>query len=319
MKNEDFNQKFDQITKKFKSTKLEIQKLYQANTIIDEIKINKLADTTSKIFSVGGGKEATVLLAEKDKRLVCVKYFYPNSSSNLKRSKQQYHVKTHEMASIMAKTEFQNLRILEYYGVNVPSPINYNKGLAFSMTMIPFQSNSLDPIPAPILKNVSLKEFMDPYNFLEEILDQIEIMFKKALMVHGDLSEFNILFSDKKPFIIDVSQSRLYNIKTHTKTPVRIKIDSALQIFMKDLQTILTHFEKKYRIKMDIEDIHEKMFTELPKFVKTKKIIENLYSAKNGSSKLLYMSEKDIYLHTSVELSRKDKKMLDKMKSLLYD
>ena len=135
------------------------------------------------------------------------------------------------MANIMAKTEFNNLRILDYYGINVPKVFEYRIGLIFSMQMIPFTPDS-DFEPAPLLKEINLTKYTDPGSILELILDEVEKMFKEALMVHGDLSEFNILVSQSddiwKPYIIDVSQSRLYNNKTFTTTPVRIRLDNAL-------------------------------------------------------------------------------------------
>ena len=222
------------------------------------------------------------------------------------------------MASIMAKTEFHNLRILDYYGVNVPKPLEYNKGLAFSMEMIPFRNGDSEiKIPAPILKNINLYNIMDdPINFLEDSLDQIELMWKKALMCHGDLSEFNILVSDEKPFIIDVSQSRLYNVNTFSATPVRIRIDNALSIFVRDLKTIINHFEVKYKAYIEIDDVYEKMFNELPDFVREKNILETYDSIHNKSSKLIFMKDNEINTFTNMTLRGKDKKMLNLMRSL---
>ena len=223
------------------------------------------------------------------------------------------------MANIMAKTEFNNLRILDYYGINVPKVFEYRNGLIFSMQMIPFTPDS-DFEPAPLLKEINLTKYTDPGSFLELILDEVEKMFKEALMVHGDLSEFNILVSQSddiwKPYIIDVSQSRLYNNKTFTTTPVRIRLDNALKVVIRDLDKILNHFETKYKIYFSREDVFSKMFCDLPNFAKERKLLdkENLFQQK--PSKTAWMSSNEVNSYTNKRMHGKDKKMQNLFESL---
>lgn len=270
-----------------------------------------MADSANFI-SIGGGKEALVILAEKNNQPICIKAFRPYSSSNVKRTKQQYHVTTLGMANIMAKTEFNNLRILDYYQVCVPKVREYRNGLSFSMQMIPFTSDS-DFEPAPLLREINLSKYTDPGNFLEQTLDEIEKMFKKALMVHGDLSEFNILVSEAngewKPVLIDVSQSRLFNTKTFTTTRVRIRLDNALKIIIRDIEAILSHFETKYKINFSHQDIYNKLFSDLPDFAKERRLLDedNLFQQK--PSKTAWMNENDIIKFTNKRMHGKDKKM----------
>lgn len=223
------------------------------------------------------------------------------------------------MANIMAKTEFKNLRILDYYEINVPKVFEYRNGLIFSMQMIPFTLET-DFEPAPLLKEINLTKYTDPGDFLELILDEVEKMFKIALMVHGDLSEFNILVSESKegwkPFIIDVSQSRLYNNKTFTITPVRIRLDDALKIAIRDLDKILNHFETKYGINFAREDVYSKMFSDLPKFAKERKLLdkENLFQQK--VSKTAWMSTNEVKSYANRRMYRQDKKIQEIFRSL---
>jgi serine/threonine-protein kinase RIO1 len=223
------------------------------------------------------------------------------------------------MANMMAKTEFKNLQILQYFNVSVPNPLQYRGGFAFSMDMVPFQSSEENFEPAPILKEINLSKYInDPGSFLEETLDQIEIMFKQALMVHGDLSEYNILVSDEKPVIIDVSQTRLYNNKTFTTTPVRIRLDDALEVVIRDLKMVMNHFETKYKIFYDFDDILAKMFSDLPTFAKERDLISNLdFSQK--SSRTMWMETGEINSFTNVRMTGKDRKMQNLFKSLSYD
>ena len=261
-----------------------------------------------------------MFLASKNDKPVCVKAFKTHSSSNIKRTKQQYHVQTHEMASLMAKTEFRNLQILNYFGINSPKALDYNNNFAFSMELVLYDSNVEFLEPAPLLKNVNLRENnVDPLDFLEAILDQLEKQFKEALMVHGDLSEFNILVSDNKPVIIDVSQSRLYNIKTFATTPIRIRLDDAILIFNRDLQAILNHFSKKYKTNLDIEEIYDKMFSDLPQFAKEKNILHNFTTGNKRVSKTVWMTNEEINSQTGLRHRSKDKKIQKILNDLTYD
>ena len=223
------------------------------------------------------------------------------------------------MANTMAKTEYHNLRILEYFDVRVPKPLEYRNSLAFSMKMVHFNSDS-DFIPAPLLKELNLSKYTDPGDFLEQILDQIELMFKNALMVHGDLSEFNILVTEIDqqlcPVIIDVSQSRLYNDKTFTTTPVRIRIDKALKVVIRDIKIVLNHFETKYRIYISFDDVCNKMFSDLPEFAMKRYLLDEKNLFQQKPSKTAWMNLQEVNTFTNRRLKGKEKKIQNIFESL---
>jgi RIO kinase 1 len=81
---------------------------------------------------------------------------------------------------------------------------------------------------APLLKNVTIPSPVDTY---DEIMQMIENGYKKADLVHADLSEYNILWHDG-PVIIDVSQAVL------TSHP------NAQRYLYRDLQNITSYFRK---------------------------------------------------------------------------
>jgi len=57
---------------------------------------------------------------------------------------------------------------------------------------------------APQLRTVRLEE---PNKVYREIVMFMKRMYQKARLVHGDLSEYNILFHEGKPYIIDCGQA----------------------------------------------------------------------------------------------------------------
>ena len=57
---------------------------------------------------------------------------------------------------------------------------------------------------APLLKNHQLKKPQKTYLTIIEYLSQL---YKKAKLVHGDISEYNIMIQDESPIIFDMAQS----------------------------------------------------------------------------------------------------------------
>jgi len=99
-----------------------------------------------------------------------------------------------------ALKEFKNLDRASKIGVSVPEPVHVRKNVLI-MSFIGENGN-----PAPLLKDVVLE---DPLETYWEIMIQVRDLWKKAKLVHGDLSEFNIMLWKEKTVIFDVSQSVL--------------------------------------------------------------------------------------------------------------
>lgn len=87
-----------------------------------------------------------------------------------------------------------------------------------------------ESIPAPVLKDI--KNPKDPVNLFNEILTFIKLLYQKAKLVHGDLSEFNILYHNQSPVVIDISQA------------VSIQHPKAEVYLARDIKNIFHYFEK---------------------------------------------------------------------------
>ncbi|MFX0035867.1 MAG: serine protein kinase RIO [Candidatus Hermodarchaeota archaeon] len=125
---------------------------------------------------------------------------------------------------LWAGKEYKNLKRAYKAGLSVPKPI-FVKDNILIMEYIGFES-----IPAPLLKDV--KEPKNIVNLMGEILTFMKILFQKAQLVHGDLSEFNILYHNQKPVVIDISQAvSIY----HPKAEIYLA---------RDIKNIFRYFEK---------------------------------------------------------------------------
>ena len=95
------------------------------------------------------------------------------------------------------------------------------------------------------MKDVILK---NPQQVYETLIEYISKMYKKAELVHGDFSAFNILIYRKKPYLIDLGQG------------VLIEHHNSIEYLKRDIHNIVSFF-KKYKIKAD----EEKIFKEITK------------------------------------------------------
>lgn len=96
--------------------------------------------------------------------------------------------------------EFKNLCRLEAAGIRVPHPSRFLKNV------IVMDYIGDEHMAAPQIRTVRLDE---PQKIYREILRYMKRAYQKAKLVHGDLSEYNILFHEGKPYIIDCGQAML--------------------------------------------------------------------------------------------------------------
>ncbi len=175
------------------------------------------------------GKESNVFLASKGKDKVIVKiYRIQNCDFNrmfdyIKKDSRYEFMKKHPRQIILAWTqrEYKNLMRAQEAGIRAPKPIAV-------MNHILVEEMIGDKEPAPMLKDAKPK---DAEKFLSLIIKDIEKLYAAGL-IHGDLSPFNILNYEEKPYFIDFSQATL------TKTP------NSRELLERDLRNVLNFFSK---------------------------------------------------------------------------
>ncbi|MBS3781575.1 MAG: serine protein kinase RIO [Candidatus Thermoplasmatota archaeon] len=159
---------------------------------------------------ISTGKEAKVFKGkQKDGTFVAVKIMRINTAVFRKYKKYIEGDRRFEdlpggtkMIYAWTKKEFSNLKRMHNGDIRVPEPFAYAKNIL----IMEYLHN--DDHPAPMLKDVDLdKKYMRYIS--EEVLDYFNVLYNELEMVHGDLSEFNILIAEGYPYLIDVSQSLL--------------------------------------------------------------------------------------------------------------
>ncbi len=125
-----------------------------------------------------------------------------------------------------AEREYLALKTL-HPAVSVPLPIDQNRHTVV-MSLVNGQ-------------NLNRCRLDEPGKVFEEILENVQKAWHAGI-IHADLSEYNILMEDTKCVIIDWPQ---WMETTH---------QNAQTILERDIDNILTYFQRKYRVAYDRED-----------------------------------------------------------------
>lgn len=109
------------------------------------------------------------------------------------------------MVKVWAEKEMRNLKRIHVSGIPCPEPIH----LRLHVLVMQFLGDKRG-IPAPRLKDVVLEGGDEETRWrllYLQLLGYMRILYQLCRLVHADLSEYNVLYHEKKLWIIDVSQS----------------------------------------------------------------------------------------------------------------
>lgn len=132
-----------------------------------------------------------------------------------------------KMVRTWAEKEMRNLTRLFNAGIPCPEPI-----LLRSHVLLMGFLGTDDGWPAPRLQDVDISESKARQLYRDLVLI-VRRMYHTCKLVHGDLSEFNLLYHDGQAYVIDVSQS------------VEHDHPHALEFLRKDLVNLTQFFRKK--------------------------------------------------------------------------
>ena len=107
---------------------------------------------------------------------------------------------TRKLIYAWAEKEFKNLTLAYEAGVRVPKPY------AVKNNILVVEFIGEDGIPAPLLREVELE---NPEEIYFTLLEAVRTLYRKAELVHGDLSEYNVMLHRGEPVIFDLSQAVL--------------------------------------------------------------------------------------------------------------
>jgi RIO kinase 1 len=181
--------------------------------VFDDVTLYALYKLAKKkvITAVGGsistGKEANVFSAERGEGVDCVIKIYRIRTGNFN-AMSDYILGDPRFSNIRktkkdiifawTKKEYSNLSRALEAGLPVPEPIAFDRNIL----IMGFLGESGVPYP-----QLRLDPPKDPEAAYAEVLDLITRLYQKAKLVHGDLSEYNILSGGGRLWLIDVGQA----------------------------------------------------------------------------------------------------------------
>ena len=124
---------------------------------------------------------------------------------------------------LWARKEYRNLAEAYKAKVRVPKPYTVKNNVLI-MEFI-----GKNGVSAPLLREIELK---NPERIYRQLLLYIKRLYKKAKLVHGDLSEYNVMIWKNRPVIFDVSQA------------VSLEHPNAIQFLWRDIENINRYFKK---------------------------------------------------------------------------
>jgi RIO kinase 1 len=172
----------------------------------------------SVVRQLMSGKEATVFVVRSGESTLCAKVYKEANNRSFRQAidyTENRKVKNSRQARAMAKgtkfgrqaqeaawqsAEVDALYKLSAAGVRVPKPINFLEGVLLMDLITDEQGDA-----APRLNDVIFTPEMAAKYHLQLIGEVLRML--RAGVVHGDLSEFNILLSHDGPVIIDLPQA----------------------------------------------------------------------------------------------------------------
>lgn len=193
------------------------------------------------IGQLQSGKEAEVYVVRVEGELCCAKIYKEENNRSFKQ-KTQYtegrKVRGSRRARAMESSskygrqereaEWQNTEVdalyhLDSVGVKVPKPLGYHEGVLLLEMVTDAEGN-----PAPRLNDVNLTADQAREHHLTLIREAVKILC--AGLIHGDLSEFNVLVASEGLVIIDLPQA------------IQATANNAFGLFERDLSQLAAFF-----------------------------------------------------------------------------
>jgi RIO kinase 2 len=189
---------------------------------------------------VGRGKESDVYKGITPAgRLVAVK-FHRVGRTSFRQTRRlrvyvgdRHHISWLYQSRLAAESEFNALKILFAASVSVPEPVDWNRHV----------------VVCEYLEGVELSEappLRDAATFRDRLVEEVGKAYS-AGVVHGDLSEYNVLIVEDTPVLFDWPQ---WVSSSHP---------SALYYLKRDLLNILKFFKRKYSLDYDLESFLERV------------------------------------------------------------
>ena len=221
-----------------------IENVFDQSTLRTLFKLSSQGYFDELLSPVSVGKESNIFSARKGKEYVAVKIYRVNACD----FKRMYSYiagdprftglqhQRRKVIDLWAQREFTNLHVARKAGCRVPAP----HAVAKNVLIMEFMGEGAQA--SPKLKD---KTPEDLKSFYKELFTNLKKLIK-AKLIHGDLSEYNILNHNEKPILIDLSHGTI------------LRHPNAANLLKRDINVLTTYFIKK-GLKLKPEEEYNKL------------------------------------------------------------
>ena len=220
-----------------RSRYVEVQEVSLDSVAADAVD-NGLVDEVVAVL--GTGKEANVYLGLWKGSPLALKVYRLHSTPHRKKAKIGY---APDMMGAMAAREFTTLDKAYRAGVPVPTPARRADNM-FTMRFLGEDEK------APLLKEAVLDE---PEQVAEQAIAIVEKLLR-AFIIHGDLSEYNLVYHDGRLFVMDFPQA----VDLSSRVDRSAKFESGKDLLLRDLRNLERCFPR-YGVELDPEGEYDRL------------------------------------------------------------
>ena len=180
--------------------------VFDRSTLMSLHKLMQSGEIETVDYPIARGKEAHVFHATTNQGPAAVKIFHTTNAvfkslakyidgdprfGGLKR-------RHRELVKIWVRKEYRNLRRMRKAGIRVPRP----RAVLNNVLVMDLIGDKSDP--SPRLKDITID---DPKGVFDDLLEMLAVCWQTCDLAHADFSEYNILWYDGEPWVIDVGQA----------------------------------------------------------------------------------------------------------------
>jgi len=236
------------LRKDFSSERAVFEEVFDRSTVMTIYDfLNK--GTIGEIYGVvKAGKEARIYWGrDPEGRELAIK-IYLTVSAEFRKGMLPYiegdprfaHIRrdTRSLVYAWAQKEFKNLQRAHDAGIRVPKPIEVENNV---LVMEFIGENG---VSAPLLREAPLQ---NPSRVYQQLLSYVKKLYRKAELVHADLSEYNIMIWEGEPLLFDISQA------------VPLKHPMASKFLRRDLENLHRYFKNLGVDVLSVEETYRRV------------------------------------------------------------
>ena len=180
--------------------------VFDRSTLLSLHKLMQAGEIETVDYPIARGKEAHVFHATTNQGPAAVKIFHTTNAvfkslakyidgdprfGGLKR-------RHRELVKIWVRKEYRNLRRMRKAGIRVPRP----RAILNNVLVMDLIGDEGEP--SPRLKDITID---NPKGVFDDLLEILAVCWQTCDLAHADFSEYNILWYDGEPWVIDVGQA----------------------------------------------------------------------------------------------------------------